>query len=425
MAWETISIKNLCDVKGGKRLPKGEKFSLIKTDYPYIRVDDFENNGINLNTIKYIAKNTHDKIKKYTLSTKDVFISIAGTIGLVGTIPKILDGCNLTENAAKLIIKDENKLLRDFIPLIFSMNYVRIQFTSFIGAVSVPKLALFRIEKCDIALPSLKEQQTIVSIITNLDNLISFYTNTIQTTKKLKTGLMQQLLTKGIGHKKFKKVKTLFGICEEIPEEWEVKTLEKLFEFLKTGTNSRKDLTKNGEIHYIHYGDIHTQWNKFVLDCNKEEIPQIEKNKVEQLSLLKEGDLIIADVSEDYEGSGASVLLKNIKNKKIVSGLHTFALRTDDKQIAIDFRTHITLGKFIKRQIISYVTGTSVYGLSKNNLKKITICLPKIKEQEKIGSILSNVDETINDLELKKTTIQNLKKGLMQKLLTGQLRVTA
>ncbi|NWJ56969.1 restriction endonuclease subunit S [Marine Group I thaumarchaeote] len=216
----------------------------------------------------------------------------------------------------------------------------------------------------------------------------------------------------------YKLVKWLFRKEIEIPEDWVVKKIDELFELLLTGTNSRSDLDKKSDIHYIHYGDIHTKWNKFILDCSFQEIPMIRKDKVEKLPLLKEGDLIVADVSEDYDGSGASILIKNIKNKKIVSGLHTFALRNNDETISLNFRRYITSMRFVKTQIISFITGVSVYGLSKNNFKKIRICLPPLKQQQKIASILSNVDDLISFYDNSIESTQKLKKGLMQTLLT-------
>ena len=212
-------------------------------------------------------------------------------------------------------------------------------------------------------------------------------------------------------------VKSLFGKYEEYPIDWHVKTFDELFKFLRTGSNSRDDLQETGDVYYIHYGDIHAKWRS-VLDCDLEEIPMIDKAKVQDLPFLKEGDLIIVDASEDYEGSGASVLLRNVKNRKIVSGLHTIVLRNIDENIFPDFKTYLNSIKFVKNQIIAYVTGISVYGLSKNNLKKIRIPLPPLKEQQKIASILSNVDELIQKTEQIIEQTQRLKKGLMQRLLT-------
>ena len=242
-----------------------------------------------------------------------------------------------------------------------------------------------------VELPTLPEQRKIASILSGVDALIEKTQEAIEKTERLKKGLMQRLLTRGIGHTKFKKVRWMFGREIEIPEEWEIRQYDELFEFLRTGTNPRSDLRREGEIQYIHYGDIHAKWNS-VLDCNIEEIPFIDKSKVENLPLLRDGDLIIADASEDHEGSGASVLLKNIQNRKTVSGLHTIALRKMDESVSPGFLRYLNSMQFVKIQIISRVTGISVFGLSKNNLKRIKIPLPTLPEQRQIASILSGVD---------------------------------
>ena len=101
---ERMSIDSLGEVKGGKRLAKGEKLSDEVTDHTYIRVADFTDKGtIDLSGIKYISKEIHEKIKRYVISKDDLYISIAGTIGKTGFVPPELDGANLTENAAKLV----------------------------------------------------------------------------------------------------------------------------------------------------------------------------------------------------------------------------------------------------------------------------------------------------------------------------------
>ena len=218
-------------------------------------------------------------------------------------------------------------------------------------------------------------------------------------------------------HKKFKKIKTQFNSYEIIPREWQIKKIECIFKFLITGTNPRVDLDNDSDIKYIHYGDIHVKWNT-VLDCDISNIPRINQNKIKKIDFLKEGDLIMADVSEDYEGMGASILLKNVKGRKIVSGLHTFALRNIDDEVSNEFITYLTSFSFVKKQIIKYTTGTSVYGISKNNFKKIEILCMSLTEQQKIASILSRVDASIESIQSIIERTEILKKGLMQKLLT-------
>jgi type I restriction enzyme S subunit len=155
-----------------------------------------------------------------------------------------------------------------------------------------------------------------------------------------------------------------------IPKEWEVKTFGEIFKFLSTGSNSRSDLSEYGEIKNIHYGDIHTKWKHF-LDCSNDIIPSIDKDMVNNLPLLEDGDLIMADASEDYEGLGISVEVKNIKNEKVVAGLHTLLLRGDKTIVADGFKGYIQSIKIVQ-----------------DSLKRINrnICLQYFKKQFKVCS---------------------------------------
>ena len=100
-----------------------------------------------------------------------------------------------------------------------------------------------------------------------------------------------------------------------IPEDWEVKTIGDMFEFLNTANNPRSDLLENGEIKYIHYGDIHTKWVSF-LDCASDELPLIREDKVRNAPFLEDGDLVMADASEDYDGIGISVEVTNATGRR-------------------------------------------------------------------------------------------------------------
>ena len=215
----------------------------------------------------------------------------------------------------------------------------------------------------------------------------------------------------------YKEINWLFNRAIKIPKDWRNKSINEIFTFLRTATNSRSDLKISGDIMYVHYGDIHQKWN-YVLDCASDVIPYIDRDKVQKASKLKNGDLIIADASEDHEGSGTSVLIKNVSDKQVVAGLHTIVLRDNSGITDLNFRAYITSSKLIKIQIISYVTGISVYGLSKTNLGVIQVPIPPLVEQQKIASILSRVDALIEMIQKTIEKTERLKKGLMQLLLT-------
>ena len=204
---------------------------------------------------------------------------------------------------------------------------------------------------------------------------------------------------------------------------WEVKTFEECFRFLSTGSNSRSELSEYGDTKYIHYGDIHTKWS-MVLDCERDTIPLIERERVKSLPLLEDGDLVIADASEDYEGIGASIEIKNVGDEEIVAGLHTLLLRGDKTQVADGYKAYITSIKAVRDSLIKMATGISVYGISKTGLKSVEIPLPStIKEQQAIAAVLSDMDAEIAALEARREKTRALKQGMMQELLAGRIRL--
>ena len=117
-----------------------------------------------------------------------------------------------------------------------------------------------------------------------------------------------------------------------IPEDWEVKRFDDIFEFHSTNSFSRENLTDNeteSKVKNIHYGDIHSKFKNGILNCKEEKLPFIKDELLlnKNLNFVQEGDLIIADASEDYEGVGECVEVLNVGENKIVSGLHTFIAR--------------------------------------------------------------------------------------------------
>jgi type I restriction enzyme, S subunit len=170
---DRMTIESLAEVKGGKRLPKGEKLSDEVTDHPYIRVADFTDKGtIDLSDIKYISKEIHEQIKRYVISKDDLYISIAGTIGKTGFVPPELDGANLTENAAKLVIKDKHQLDLSYLYLFTLTSDFSAQAGLATKTVAQPKLALTRLSKIEIPMCSLKEQKALVVTIETLKRKI-------------------------------------------------------------------------------------------------------------------------------------------------------------------------------------------------------------------------------------------------------------
>jgi len=163
--YKIVKIEDIAIIKGGKRLPKGNKLTEQETDYPYIRVADFLDIGtVNKESIQYITKDIFEQIKNYTITSKDLYISIAGTIGKTGIIPKELDGANLTENAAKLVYK-EDVISNRYIYFLTNSTQFEKQIGLATKTVAQPKLALSRLSKVELPIPPFKTQQKTVKYL--------------------------------------------------------------------------------------------------------------------------------------------------------------------------------------------------------------------------------------------------------------------
>jgi type I restriction enzyme S subunit len=260
-----------------------------------------------------------------------------------------------------------------------------------------------------ICLPTYSEQQAIATALSDVDALIISLDNFIAKKHDIKQATMQQLLT---GKTR------LPGFSGE----WNEYKFGEIFQFLSTANNSRSDLSEYGEVKYIHYGDIHTKWRSF-LNCSSDALPLIKKDKVGNVPFLEDGDLVMADASEDYEGLGVSIEVKNATGNKVVAGLHTLLLRGNKEVLADGFKGYLQYIPAVKDSLKKAATGISVYGISKNNARNISICLPDIVEQQAIATVLSDMDAEIAALEQRRDKTRVLKQGMMQELLTGKTRL--
>jgi type I restriction enzyme S subunit len=156
-------------VKGGKRLPKGESYADHITAHPYVRVIDMINHSVNIPELVYLTPSTHEKIARYTISSKDVYISIAGTIGQVGAIPDSIDGANLTENAAKIVLNKEAPVDRDYLIWYLSLPAGAEQIEEKTMRTTQPKLALYRIEEIEVLVPKIDEQRRFAEFVRQSD----------------------------------------------------------------------------------------------------------------------------------------------------------------------------------------------------------------------------------------------------------------
>ncbi|TDM30207.1 restriction endonuclease subunit S [Macrococcoides canis] len=203
---------------------------------------------------------------------------------------------------------------------------------------------------------------------------------------------------------------------------WEQRELGEVVDFsIKTNSLSRANLSQDsGEIKNIHYGDILVKFNS-VLDLKTEKLPFInsEYSTLDKFQFLKDGDLVFADAAED-NSVGKCIEVRGVLDDKVTSGLHTIA-GTPKMNFASFYLGYYLNSNNYHDKILPLIQGTKVSSISKNNLTKSIINYPKnFEEQQKIGKLFIEIDQTITLLQRKIDNLNKVKKGLLQKLFPSE-----
>lgn len=241
------------------------------------------------------------------------------------------------------------------------------------------------LKKYIIPIPNLTEQEKIAEILSTVDEQIENTEKLIQKNQELKKGLMQQLLTKGIGHTEFKK--TELG---NIPKEWEIKKLGEIFKLSSGSFLSQKNIIE-GEYPVYGGNGISGYHNDYLFDESK---------------------LIIGRV-------GAKCGCIHISNYK--SWITDNALYISEKIIDFDNKFMYYLLKY--KDLNKYANQNAQPVISGQKIYSINVAMPQYYEQVKIASILLDIDKKIKGYKVRNEKLEELKRGLMQQLLTGKIRV--
>ena len=208
--------------------------------------------------------------------------------------------------------------------------------------------------------------------------------------------------------------------------DWEETKFGNLFKFKQTNSFSRDALNyQKGKVKNIHYGDIHTKF-RANFDVAKEYVPYINEDidisKIKNDNYCIEGDLVLADASEDFNDIGKAVEIRNLNDEKIVAGLHTLIARPQSGLFAPGFLSYLMKSKTVRLQIKILAQGTKVLGIAPRHLSEILFKLPQKPEQQKISSFLGFVDGFIENLQTQNETLQEYKRGIIQKIFNQEVR---
>lgn len=271
--WCWCRLDTLCDIKGGKRVPRGMSFSDAPTSHVYIRVTNMKKNTIIDNELKYIDDEVFSYIRNYIISKSDLYLTIAGTIGDVGEVPDKYDMMNLTENAAKLtnIICNRKYLMYSLLS-----SHAQEHFSSKFHQVAQPKLSIETASSTFVPIPPMEEQKRIVAKIEELLTIIDLFDNSKQDLELAILHAKSKILDLAIHGKLvpqdpndepaselLKRINPKFVPCDnphyvgEIPSNWVWTTLGSIGKWQSGGTPSKMHKEYyGGNIPWLKTGDL-------------------------------------------------------------------------------------------------------------------------------------------------------------------------
>lgn len=334
----------------------------------------------------------------------DIVTVHTGDIGTSAIIDQELDGAQgfatLNTRVIKEII-DSNYLCHLFNSVIFK-KYV----FSFATGDGRNNLNLKDFIKLLINFPvDIPEQKKIAKILTSVDNTIESTRKVIEQTKKVKQGLLQELLTKGIGHTKFKK--TEIG---EIPEEWEVMKLQEVASIIDC---------KHRTPHYSNEGYSVVRPR------------DIKEGDIDLSGCIKASIEEINDLNENHKPTINDILYSRNATFGIGAIVKTSELFAIGQDVCIitgnllrgEFLFYLLNSPVVKSQLLKLSAGSTFKRINLKDIRNFKVPLISFGEQKKLTKLFSSLDRNLNSENDKLTQLQQLKKGLMQDLLTGKVRV--
>jgi type I restriction enzyme S subunit len=403
--WGLKSVGDLFDVKNGttpstKQLEYWENGSInwfTPADLSKIK----EKNHI-LESNRKITKQALDKCNLTLMPHNSLIISCRAPVGYVAILN---EKAAFNQGCKGLIAKSS---LVDYTFYLYYLLYSKKKLQAISGGSTFKELSKSAFLKFKVPYPPLPEQQKIADILSKVDEQIQQTEKIIDKTEELKKGLMQKLLTRGIGHTRFKQ--TELG---EIPEEWEVDRLDSYVDFVTYGfTNPMPESDKGPYI--ITVANINN--GKILFNTCRKTTQDAFDNLLTDKSRPMLNDILLTK-----DGTLGRLGLVNKDNCCINQSV---ALLRPNKKVIPLFLKYLLESPYYQKKMKIDAGGSTIKHIYITIVDKMKIAVPNLKEQQKITGVLSKVDEQIQNNKSQLENLKQLKKGLMQDLLTGRVRVT-
>lgn len=405
--WSLISCRELCHVITKGTTPSSLGFDFQDSGINFIKVESINSNGvIDSRKFAFISDEANLALKRSIICEGDILITIAGaTVGKLAIALNVHLPAN-TNQALAIVRPNDKKVYGTYLHYWLQTDYIKKSIDAIKTVGAQPNLSLAQVGDFLVNHPPLPEQQKIAAILTSVDEVIEKTQAQIDKLKDLKTGMMQELLTKGIGHTEFKG-----SPVGRIPAEWEVKSVESILSVIIDYRGKAPPKSEIG-VPLITAKNIR---NGFI---NKEPREYIFAEQFD--SWMVKGMPQYGDVFITTEAPLGNVA--KVPDYKFAIGQRVLTLRPNEF-MCTEFLLFILQSEKFKKELDLQSTGSTVAGIKQSSFRKVLLPIPSINEQIKISENLNSIVSRTDVIQDKLQHFQSLKKALMQDLLTGKVRV--
>lgn len=400
--WQVTHLEKSLDILSGFPF-KSEKFTDDRSKIGLIRIRDLTKQSVD--TFYDDAYG-----EEYVVRRGDILIGMDGDFNIVKWNSQ---AALLNQRICKIAARkekgfDTNFLFYSLVPELDSIHKAT-------GATTVKHLSVKDIRQIERPFPPLPEQQQIAAILTAVDDVIESTQAQINKLKDLKTGMMQELLTKGIGHTEFKD-----SPVGRIPFTWQISNLNEIFEIKHGYPFDGQHFTSELQSHILLTpGNFHRDGHLYFGEKTKYYAGPILDDYV-----LRNGDLLVVmtDLTKEMTILGNAIELHSAKPVLHNQRIGKVSI-IDYAKIQSNFACLALNSEIVKRHVRDTATGTTVRHTSPSRILEPSIALPSLDEQRLIVEIIESVNTRLEVAKLEMNKSQELKKALMQDLLTGKVRV--
>lgn len=414
--WKSIDLGSCCKIRRGITYTQKD-LSSEKEGLPYLNMKSFKKDGgYNEVGLKFYSGEYKDKdlIKDNTLLIANTDLTPNGDIlGLPALTPEGIGAALFSHHVTGIDLP--NFLYKKFVYYYLCSAEYREQVRKISRGTTVQMLDRKAFEKMTVPLPSIQEQKKIAEILESVDDAIAKTETVIAQTERVKQGLLQQLLTRGIGHTKFKQ-----SPLGEIPESWEVKNLREVC-FDGKGLQTGPFGSQLHAHEYVEDG-VPVIMPKDLINgvISSTSAAKITKEKVEALSkhILYEGDVIFS-----RRGDVGRCALISDDDGDVICGTGCLRARPNKHMIYSGYLIKYLHLPIVQDWIKENAVGQTMPNLNTEILGKILISVPSLEEQKTIFLTIQSLDTYILRQRSSLIIYHQLKTGLMSDLLTGRVRV--